>query len=295
MAEQDAVHRTVLVVDIEQSNDPIRTNSDHVVIRKAMYQALTVALKKNSWLNCYHEDRGDGVLVLVPPDVPKLQLVTSVLNRLETALKRHNATMERRDPGRAAATQIRLRVAVHAGEVTFDEHGVVGAAITRTFRMAEAPPLKAALAASAGVYALIVSDWFFSEVVFHYQDARPDLYSQVNCEVKETQLTAYLRVSGQPRAASRKADAAAGGHPPRRSPAATVIPAQLAGHRSMDVTSLTRPREPQQLRPAGGAGLARNRGSDLLPSCGGWEAARWVRYPSILPIPTSRTFGMIPV
>ena len=36
--------------------------------------------------------------------------------------------MERQNASRAAATQVRLRVAVHAGEVTFDGHGVVGEA-----------------------------------------------------------------------------------------------------------------------------------------------------------------------
>jgi hypothetical protein len=68
MAAYEAVHRTILVFDIEQSNHPMLTNHDRVVIHEAMYAAVRATLKR---LKYYHEDRGDGVLVLVPPEVPK--------------------------------------------------------------------------------------------------------------------------------------------------------------------------------------------------------------------------------
>ena len=99
------------------------TDRDRVVIHEAMYAAVRTALKRVKY---YHEDRGDGVLVLVPPEVPKGRLVSNLLARLEAALGIHNASMERQNASRAAATQVRLPVAVHAGEVTFDGHGVVG-------------------------------------------------------------------------------------------------------------------------------------------------------------------------
>ncbi len=41
MAAYQAVHRTILVFDIEQSNHPLRTNHDRVVIREAMYKPLS--------------------------------------------------------------------------------------------------------------------------------------------------------------------------------------------------------------------------------------------------------------
>jgi hypothetical protein len=188
------VHRAIVVVDIVDSTDPIRRNGDRVVIRDAMYDSLSRAFRWLDWLRCYHEDRGDGVLVLVPPGVPKDWLVTSLPEQLETALVRHNAFAAEQDPDRAAATQVRLRVAVNAGEVTFDRHGVVGAAIDYTFRLAEAAPLKTALASSPDVCALIVSDWFYNDVVFHQADARPDRYKHVECQVKQTPVSAYMRV-----------------------------------------------------------------------------------------------------
>jgi hypothetical protein len=194
MANRDAVHRTIIVVDIAHSTHPIRTNDDRLVIREAMYNALVAALGRHDSPRCRWEDRGDGVLILVPPEVPKARLVTGLPERLEAALARHNAAMEERDGERAAATQVQLRVAMHAGEVTFDQHGVVGAAIDHTFRLVDAPPLKAALAGSLDSCVLMVSEWFYGDVVYHHHDARPDVYRHVGCEVKDTKFSAWLRV-----------------------------------------------------------------------------------------------------
>ena len=188
---RDAVHRTIVVVDIAESSR--RTNDDQLVIREAMYGALATAFKWNDWLRCYHEDRGDGVLILVPPEIPKARLVTRLPDRLEAALARHNSAVEERGGERAAAAQVRLRIAVHAGEVTFDKHGVVGTAIDHTFRLADALRLKAAQGGSLDACALVVSDWFYSEVVYHHQDARPDSYRQVTYEVKGARLSAWMR------------------------------------------------------------------------------------------------------
>jgi hypothetical protein len=71
MASPDAVHRTIVVVDIAESSDPIRTNAHRLVIRKAMYSALATAFGRHDWPRCHCEDRGDGVLILVPPEIPK--------------------------------------------------------------------------------------------------------------------------------------------------------------------------------------------------------------------------------
>jgi hypothetical protein len=90
-----------------------------------------------------------------------------------------------------------LRVAVNAGEVTFDRYGVVGAAIDCTFRLAEAPPLKTAFANSPDACALIVSDWFYDDVVYHQPDARPDTYQHIDCRVKQTPVSAWMRVPVQ--------------------------------------------------------------------------------------------------
>ena len=57
------------------------------------------------WANCVSEDRGDGALVLIPPDVSKIRLVTSVPTALVASVTRYNA-------GCAIPERMRLRVAM---------------------------------------------------------------------------------------------------------------------------------------------------------------------------------------
>ena len=68
-----AVHHTIVCVDVEGFGDQRRTNPHQVAIRDALYSSLRAAFARSQvcWDDCYHEDRGDGVLVLVPADVPK--------------------------------------------------------------------------------------------------------------------------------------------------------------------------------------------------------------------------------
>ena len=89
-------------------------------------------------------------------------------------------------------------MALHAGEIHPDAHGVTGSAVNRTFRLVEAPALKSALDDSAGVLALIVSDWFYDEVVRHEPAAEPGCYRHVRAVVKETRAAAWIRILDPP-------------------------------------------------------------------------------------------------
>ena len=119
--------------------------------------------------------------------MPKAYLVTSFPGLLAAAVSRHNAAC-------AGPEQMRLRVALHAGEVYRDAHGVAGSAVNHAIRLAEAPALRSALAASPGVLAVIVSDWLFSEVVRHDPAAEPASYRQVKVTVKETAAVGWVRI-----------------------------------------------------------------------------------------------------
>jgi NB-ARC domain len=134
-----AVHRTIVVVDIEGFGDHRRTNPDQVAVRAVLYRAMREAFGRAgiSWEGCRHEDRGDGLFVLVPAEVPKGLLVEELPLALVTDLRAHN---ERR-PG---SQRIRLRMALHAGEVRYDGYGVTGASVNLAFRLLDASPLKAA-------------------------------------------------------------------------------------------------------------------------------------------------------
>ena len=138
-----------------------------------------------SWADCDHEDRGDGMFILVGSEVPKSLFVESLPSALVRALHMYNNA--RSDPER-----IRLRMALHAGEVNYDKHGATAAAINLTFRLLESGPVKDALAGSSGVLAIITSSWFFEEVVRHSAADVAAAYHPIPVTVKETTTTGWI-------------------------------------------------------------------------------------------------------
>jgi class 3 adenylate cyclase len=149
MRPRPAVHRTIFVVDVEGFGNYRRTNQHQVMVRDGMYRVLRRALRDPGipWSACDHEDRGDGVLLLAPAEVPKGRFVELLPRKLAEALREHNSL-------HGAEEQIRLRIALHAGEINYDDHGVAATSVNFTFRILEAGQLKAALAGSPGVLAL---------------------------------------------------------------------------------------------------------------------------------------------
>lgn len=194
--QQLAVHRAIVVVDIKGFGDRHRTNREQVVVRDGLYHVMQEAFgqARIPWDSCDREDRGDGMLVLVPPQVPKVLLAESLPSALVTALRAYNAV----HPG---VESIRLRMALHAGEVHYDKHGVTAAAVNLTFRLVEADALKVALAGSRGVLAVIASAWFFDEVARH-SSAAP-AYRLVEVTVKETTTTGWICLPDQVDSISR--------------------------------------------------------------------------------------------
>jgi len=188
-----AVHRTIIAVDVEGFGDWRRINSHQVAVREGLYRVLMQAFRAATipWSGCYHEDRGDGVLILAPPEVAKSVFVKSLPDQLVEGLREHNNT-------HPAPEQIRLRMALHAGELHYDDHGVAGASINLTFRLLDAGPLRSALAGSPGVLALITSSWFFEEVVRHSPAAHPAAYRLVRVRVKETDAVGWVHLPDHP-------------------------------------------------------------------------------------------------
>src|SRR6266851_4813418 len=185
-----AVHRTIVVVDVEGFGDQRRTNPQQVAVRDGLYRVMQDAFGRAGipWDDCRREDRGDGVFILVPAEVPKGLLTESLPSALVTALRAHN-------DAHLGPERIRLRMVLHAGEVHYDEHGVTAAAVNLAFRLLEASALKAALASSPGVLAVIASSWFFEEVVRHSGAASG--YRPIEVAVKETTTTGWICLPDQ--------------------------------------------------------------------------------------------------
>ncbi|KOX34874.1 hypothetical protein ADK67_02560 [Saccharothrix sp. NRRL B-16348] len=188
-----ALHRAIVAVDVEGFGDPRRTLPHQLGTRAGLYRVVERAVRAAGvrWEDCYREDRGDSVFVLVPPQVPKGPLVEVVPGALAEALRDHNAT----SPPEQRA---RLRLVVHAGEVAFDGHGVTSTSLTTAFRLLDAPALRQALAESPGVLALMVSDWVFQEVVRHSAVLDPATFRPAAVVVKQTRDTAWIALPDHP-------------------------------------------------------------------------------------------------
>jgi tetratricopeptide (TPR) repeat protein len=188
---QQPGHRTIFVVDVEGFGNNARgTNPIQEAVRTALYRVLRRAFEAAniSWEDCYQEDRSDGVFILVAPQVSKAPFVETLPQMLINALHQHNSNAPRSEE------RIRLRMALHAGEIKHDPHGVTGPSIIRAFRLIEAPALKEALARTPGVLALIVSDWFYEEVVQNSSGGNASRYRAVTVKVKETTTQAWICV-----------------------------------------------------------------------------------------------------
>lgn len=186
------------MVDVEKFGDQSRTNAHQIAIRDGLFRSLRWSFARSGipWERCRCEDRGDGALVLIPPDVPKNLLAGPLPVELVTALQEHNATC-------AQQARIRLRAVLHAGEVRFDDYGAASAAINLAFRLLESVALRSLLAGSPNVLALMTSEWFFHEVIRHEPANSPAAFRQVPVSVKETETTAWACL---PRPADRGCD-----------------------------------------------------------------------------------------
>ncbi|MGW3991922.1 hypothetical protein ACWEF6_00385 [Amycolatopsis sp. NPDC004772] len=191
--EQRPGHWTIFAIDVEGYGDQRRTAPHRLALRDGLHRALSRAFDDSGvpGADLRREDCGDGVFVLAPPEIPKGPFVEFLPTALAVALHRHNRTHH-------PSERIRLRMALHAGEVAYDDHGVTGTAINQTFRLLEAPPLKEALKASRGVLALITSAWFFDEVVRHSNSLDSTTFRSVQVTVKETRTTGWISLPDRP-------------------------------------------------------------------------------------------------
>ena len=181
-----AVYRTIVVVDIEGFGDRRRTDLNQVAVRDGLYKVMQDAFYHAGipWVDDGHEDRGDGVFVLISGDIPKSLFVESLPSALVSALREHNTT-------HSPEEQIRLRMALHAGEVNYDDHGATATSINLAFRLLEAEQLKASLANSAGLLTFILSSRFYEDVVRN-NVADADVYRRVWVHVKETYTVGWI-------------------------------------------------------------------------------------------------------
>ena len=178
---------TLLAIDICAFGDRRRDNLVQLHLRQQMYEKLgeACAITCLPLPDCHQEDRGDGVLIIVPPDVQADDLLDPFAHHLTAVLRRYNRLASQ-------VSRLQLRVAVHTGLVHRDTHGVAGRALIHLFRLLEAPAFKNALNGIDADLGMIVSDRLYNDAIDNGALINPDAYRRMRITCKETRTYAWV-------------------------------------------------------------------------------------------------------
>lgn len=188
-----ATHTSLAAVDICAFGG--RRHEDvQLHLRGKMYEFLADAfdMTRLPWRECYREDRGDGALIILPPAVRAEALLDPLASHLQFLLRQSNRLAN--DAGR-----LRLRMAVHAGDVHRDAYGVAGHAVNLLFRLLEAGKFKKLLAASDADVGLVVSEQLYQVATHRAGLVDADAYQRINVRHKETRTRAWVWLPPQHR------------------------------------------------------------------------------------------------
>jgi hypothetical protein len=181
--ERRLEHRSIIVVDIAGSGRWHNQTLLHArdVLTTAVYAGLAAAGVTRAFV----EHCGDGMILLIPARVSKIDLLDPVIPTIADHIHAHNTT---------ASQRIRLRVAVHAGEVHRDPHGWVGTDLITACRLVNGEPLYQELRhPTQPDVVVVVSDLIYQAVVrHHYRSIDPAEYTPTHIQVKETNTVAWL-------------------------------------------------------------------------------------------------------
>lgn len=179
---------TIMVADIVGYSRPTRSAHDQVMLREVLSGILREAFTRSGlpWPTSQVQDRGDGVLIIVPPGVPTSAIIDPCLTALARNLRKHNRTA-------AEPARMQLRVAVDAGLVTFDALGASGDAVIRASRLINAQAFKEGLRSSNADLGVIVSESVYDAVIRQGNlSPNPAGMESTDIHVKDWETTARM-------------------------------------------------------------------------------------------------------
>ncbi|MES9536335.1 MULTISPECIES: cyclic nucleotide-binding domain-containing protein [unclassified Actinomadura] len=185
---------TIVYTDVAGFSSPARNDVDRIDVRRAMYRALREAFEESGvpWHACHVEDRGDGALIVIPPQVPTATVVDPMMVSLGRRLRGHNHRA-------SGAVRVQLRVAVNVGPVMPDPPGVSGSSIITAARLLDAGPLKERLAATGADLGVIASRFVYDSVIVPSPgQVTAAEYERITCRVKESDLEGWIHLRGLP-------------------------------------------------------------------------------------------------
>jgi tetratricopeptide (TPR) repeat protein/class 3 adenylate cyclase len=187
-------YRTIVAVDIERYGRLDRTDPLRVELRRRLIDWCAGLLAGSGaapqqWVR---QDTGDGWIVSVDPRVPRDLLLTTALAGLRRRLVAFNR-------GKPDAQQLRLRLALHAGEVLRDPDPLIGETTNHACRLLDSQILRACLHATTQPLAVIVSSTLYEGIVKHaYGGLDPEAWHPVVADLKEGTALAWVHVPGDP-------------------------------------------------------------------------------------------------
>ncbi|MFI6153353.1 hypothetical protein ACIBCA_11730 [Kitasatospora sp. NPDC051170] len=243
----DPVNHTILLLDIERFGR--RDDVEQAFMRRMLYSVLHETLRSAGVdpADQRLEDRGDSVMVLISPTVPKPRLLHALIHETPTLLHANNRLA-------ADGARVRLRIVLASGEVAVQElggalGGAVGWDLNQAFRLLDSTALREALRHRDGPCVLAVSDALYRGVVRHgHGGLRPEAFHRVTVQGKEGRFPAWLH--GDPGPTPAEAPTAA----PTDTPAdpQTEAPAEAPAE-AAPVTPAAAPRTPATFQFLGGS------------------------------------------
>ncbi|WP_203838910.1 adenylate/guanylate cyclase domain-containing protein [Winogradskya humida] len=183
----------IVVVDIEGYGS--RSAVAQASLRAAMYEETENAFEDAglNWESVVKLDRGDGLLMLVPPTADAVTLAGKFVIALNESLREKAGSLP-------VEHQMRMRVALHQGDCWQDRNQWVGAAINTASLLVDAAPLRAALfSAPRATMAVIASDGIYRSLIRHgFRHLDPASFAQVEVSRKEQHEIAWVQVPGYP-------------------------------------------------------------------------------------------------
>ncbi len=180
-----------LIVVIDTSGSSRWDDRTQLRARTLLDEIVQTAFRAGgiAWHRILTEDRGDGMILLIPATVSKTHLLDSVVPHLSAALHECNQQTGR-------TPRIRLRVAVHAGEVLRGPLGWVGTDLNLTCRLVNSRPIYRMVTHHPDAdLVLITSEPIYQAVVRHgHGSIDPSRYTPVQIAAKEVRAKAWIHV-----------------------------------------------------------------------------------------------------
>ncbi|MET8452836.1 hypothetical protein [Streptomyces sp. NPDC005209] len=205
---EDPHSHWIVLLDIEDFS--LRAETTQATLHDDLYHVVEFALRRARLdpERCAVQDRGDGVLLLAPPDTKPTLLLRELVRGLEDALAHHRDTYNHDH-------RMRLRVGLHEGLVNRNGERWTSNAINDLARLVDAGPVKQSLARAGRAHlVVVVSDDVHRKVVRgRYPGIDPAAYLPADFVTKHGEpRRGWVTVPGYPAPPGLPADS---GEPPR--------------------------------------------------------------------------------